>query len=111
MSSQLARSARALEVRPGDDDARAGHAAGVDQPLDVEVGVRLEGAGGARGGDAGGEIEAREAEAMLDIHRDASAAGIEEMLVHADQSGDDGLAGEIDDARTGRHCGAAEMWP
>ena len=33
----------------------------VDQSLDREIGVRRDGAGGARGGDAGGEVEAREA--------------------------------------------------
>ncbi len=86
---------------------RTGHAAGIDELLHVEVGVGLQAAGGARGGDAAGQIEARKAEGLLGVHGNAAARGIEEMLVHADQSGDDGGAAEVEKLRAGRTAWSA----
>ena len=82
---------------------RAGHFAGVDQALDAEVGVGLEAAGGAGGGHAGGEVESGEAEGLLGVDR--GGGGVEEVLVHADEAGDDGVAGEVEDVGVGGRPG------
>src|SRR6185437_2339964 len=47
---------RAFQIRPGDVHVRAGQLSRIDRVLEVEVGVRLDAAGGAQGGDAHGEI-------------------------------------------------------
>ena len=44
---------------------------------------------------------------MLVVGGDAAAGGVEEMLVHADQPGDYGVAGEVEHLGAGRH-GAVE---
>ena len=97
---------RAFDVGAGDVEARAGHGARVDLPLDGEIGERRDAAGGARGGYAGGEVEAREAVGLRDEEAlvargeaDDGARGPEQVLVHADEAGDDGLAAQVEDAR------------
>ena len=76
-------------------------ATGVDSCFDVDVGVRFEAAGGARGGHATREIEARKAEGVFVVNRDAAAREIEEVLVHADQARYRGVAVEIEHLRAG----------
>ena len=52
---------RAFDVRARSRRGAGRAPAGVDLTFDGEIGVRRDRAGGARGGDAGGEVEAREA--------------------------------------------------
>ena len=92
----------AFQVRPGEPDLGAGHEAAVDVALDLDVGVGLDAAGGAQGGDASRQIEAREAGGHL--VEDAAAGRVEEMVVHAHQAGEDGVAAQIDPLRAGRGC-------
>ena len=101
----------AFEVGRGDVDVRAEEAAGVDVAAEVEVEVGLDAAGGAEGGDAGGEVEARGGEGHLgdDEGRFGGAVGgfvgagdVVEVVVHADEAGEDGVAGEVDDGERWR---------
>ena len=98
--------AGALEVGRGDVHVGAGEFAGVDLLLEVEVGVGLYRAGGAEGGDAGAEVEVGGGEGELgdDEGRLGVAFGVGvgtgdavHVVVHADDAGDDGAAGEIED--------------
>ena len=93
---------------------RAGDAAVVDGAAEVEVEVGLDGAGGAEGGDAGGEVEARRGEGHLgdDDGRLGGAGDVEvgarevvHVVVHADEAGEDGVAGEVE-VQGGRAVGA-----
>ena len=96
----------AFEVGRGDVHVRADELTGVDLAAEVEVEVGLDGAGGADGGDTGGEVHARGGEGHLgdDERRLGGAVGgfvgagdVVEMVVHADEAGDDGVAVEVDD--------------
>ncbi len=93
--------ALAFQVRAGDVQARTGHAAGIDQALDIEVGIGLHAARGARGRDSAGQIEPREGVAHLGVERHSPAARIEQVLMHADNAGNHGVAGEVEHARAG----------
>src|SRR6202000_2815768 len=106
--------AGAFEVGAGDVDVRAGDAAVVDGAAEVEVEIGLDGAGGAEGGDAGAEVETRRGEGHLghDDGRLGGAGDVEvgagevvHVVVHADEAGEDGVAGEVDVQR-GRAVGA-----
>src|ERR1700682_804560 len=66
------KAAVSLEVTHGDEHLGAGHPAIVDHFFDVEVGVRFERSGGARGGYTRGQIQPGEAHPMLDIERDST---------------------------------------
>jgi hypothetical protein len=66
---------------------RAGHAACVDHLLDVQVGVRFERARRAGGSYSAGQVQAGETHAVLDIERHTASGRIEQVLVHADQTG------------------------
>src|SRR5262249_18013987 len=99
-----------FEIRAGDVHLGAGLLAGVDELFEGKVGVRLEAAGGANGGDAACEIEGREAGTHFSIDgrrpRDGSRAGgrrIKHVIVHADEARDDGVAGEIERTRAWRN--------
>ncbi len=100
----------AFEVGAGDVHVRAGEVAGVDLAAEVEVGVGLDAAGGAEGGDAGGEVHARCREGHLgDDQRwltvaervEVGAGDVVHVVVHADQAGDDGVAVEVEDFGVG----------
>ena len=88
----------------------AGEIAGVDFAVEVEVEVGFDGAGGADGGDAGGEVHARGAQGHLgdDEGRFGGAVGgfvgagdVVEVVVHADEAGNDGVAVKVDDGGAG----------
>ena len=85
---------------------RADEVAGVDFATEVQVDVRLDAAGGADGGDACGEIHARGGEAHLGddegwfggaVGGFVGAGDVVEVVMHADEAGDDGVAVEVDD--------------
>ena len=110
----------AFEVGSGDVHVRAGEVAGVDLAAEVEVEVGLDGAGGADGGDAGGEVHARGGEGHLGddegwlggaVGGFVGAGDVVEVVVHADEAGDDGVAVEVDDCELlvcgGVSCGDA----
>jgi hypothetical protein len=101
---------RTLEVRCAGVKCRAGHKAGVDALLQLQIRVRFDAAGGAHGGDSGGEVEAGRGVGNLCEENarfiDLSAAelqrgrsGVVEVIVHADEAGDDGVAGAVEDLR------------
>ena len=82
-----------------------GMCAGVDLALEVEVGVGLDGAGGAQGGDARAEVEVRRGEGHLRDHQrrlgvaggvEVGAGDVVHVVVHADEAGEDGAAGEVE---------------
>ncbi|SPF47362.1 hypothetical protein SBA4_3690011 [Candidatus Sulfopaludibacter sp. SbA4] len=89
------RSAAALQVRSGDVHLGPGHAAGIDHGFDLQVSERLHAAAGACGSDSAGQIEARKTEGLFAVNGDSLARGIEQMLVHAHESRDDGVAGQV----------------
>src|SRR5271170_291371 len=100
----------AFEVGSGDVHVRAGEMTGVDLGAHVEVEVGLDGAGGAHGGDAGGEVHARSGEGHLGDDEGwlggavgglVGARDVVEVVVHADEAGDDGVAAEVDDCGAG----------
>ncbi len=100
----------AFEVGRGDVHVRAGEMAGVDLAAEVEVEVGLDGAGGADGGDACGEVHARGGEGHLGddegwlggaVGGFVGAGDVVEMVVHADEAGDDGVVVEVDDLGVG----------
>jgi hypothetical protein len=76
----------------------------------LEIGIRLERAGGADRGHAAREVEARDAdvdfvvagERACDVSAFAVGRGIEHVVVHADEPGEDGAAGKIDRLCAGR---------
>src|SRR5262249_26834137 len=84
--------------------------------FDFQIGVRLDAAGGAHGGDASGEIKARggvgerqDGEAGLGNstggHLLGDGVGVVEMIVHADDAGDDGVAGAVENFCARRNLG------
>ena len=85
-----------FQVRGGRKNLGAGRAAGVNVTPEADVGVAVDGAGGADSGDAAREIEPRETRSMLGIERQPAAGRrIEHVIVHADKSGNHGAPGEI----------------
>jgi hypothetical protein len=90
--------AGSLEVRSGDMDLGADARAGVDGFFQFEVGVWLDAAGRSNAGDAAGQVETRETCGVLRVHRGrAERRGIVHVVVHADEAGDYGATGEIED--------------
>src|SRR5262249_37241038 len=90
--------AMALQIRSGDVHLRAGHSAGIDRTLYVQIGVRLETAGGARGCHSAGKVKTRKAERLFVVDRDAAAGWIKEMLVHSHETRNHRVAGKIERA-------------
>jgi hypothetical protein len=97
--------ARALQVGSGYMHVRAGDIAFINLPFDGQVGIRLDAAGGANGSDTARQIEARKA----DRHfvENGISGGIEHMIVHADESWDQGVIMEIDHLGFTRDVGRA----
>src|SRR5262249_20240308 len=88
----------ALKVAAGDVDLGADHAAIVDGLLEFQIGIGLDGAGGADAGNASGEVETREAAGVLGVESDAAPRrGVVHVVVHADQSGNHAIALQVDD--------------
>ena len=101
---------RALDVGRGQVQLGSWHLAGIDPPLDLQVGIRLDRAPGADGRQSAGEVEPREGVVHL-VHVKRPCPGphrVEEVLVHHDEAGNDGLAGQVDDARVARDRNRAE---
>ena len=71
-----------------------GNFAGVDVLLQFEIGVGLKGAGGADGSHASGKVQSRKAESHFP--EDRVAHGIEHVIVHADQAGNDSVLVEVE---------------
>jgi len=80
--------------------------AGVDFAAEVEVDVGFDAASGADGGDTGGEIHTRSAEGHLGddegwfggaVGGFVGAGDVVEVVVHADEAGDDRVSVEVDD--------------
>ena len=95
------RKAGPLEVWRGHVDRGAERGAGVDGLLDVEIRVAGHVAGSSHGGNAAGEIETREAEALFVV--DGSAARwVEQMLVQHHVAWHDAASGEVERAGPGR---------
>jgi hypothetical protein len=94
------------EIGAGDAEFGPRGEAGVDLLFEGEIGIGLDAAGGAGGGDAAGEVEPWSAIGHLAEEEDTGVAafgrGVEEVFMHADEAGNDGLAGEIEDLRIGR---------
>ena len=94
---------RAFEIGRGEIEIGADQPPRLDLPPDAEIAVGIHRAGGARGGDAAGEIERRgRSEHLVADERAVARGRAEHMLVHADQAGDDRLAAAVDLARAGR---------
>src|SRR5882757_3520528 len=91
------------DVRTGDAQLRSRLFTRVDDLLQGEVRVRLHAPSGARSGNAAREIQPWSAVEHLDIERQSILATlgtrIKEVFVHADETGDDGFAGEIQNLR------------
>src|SRR4029077_7630602 len=107
---------RAFEVGRRRVNGWAGHEVRVYAAFDFQVGVGLEAPGGAHGGYASCQIEARrgvrnfrnEQTRLADLsagnlHR--YRVRIVEMIVHSNQAGNDGVAGELEPLRTLRDLG------
>ena len=62
--------------------------------MQFEIKIGLNASGGANGGHAQGEVEARKAVRHLAI--DPIAHGIKHVVMHADESGDDAIALEVE---------------
>src|SRR5689334_2887440 len=65
-------SAGTFQIRASNIEPRTGHPARVDHALHVEVGIRLQAAGGAGCSDTACQIQSRKAEGMFVIDRDPS---------------------------------------
>ena len=65
--------------------------------------IRRDAAGGANRGDAEREIETREADAHVRVHRRRATHRKEHVVVHADEAGQDRVAFEIERLRIGRN--------
>src|SRR4051794_18616652 len=94
---------RAFEIRSSDVKLWAGDLVSIDELFESEIGVGFEAAGGAKRGDPASKIQTRETEAHFTVKRRSAGNGalsrrcwIEEVVVHADQTGNDGATGEID---------------
>ncbi len=88
---------RAFEIGRGEIEIGPDQPACLDLPPDTEIAVRVDRAGGARGGDAAGEIERREGDRRLDDRERAVArGGAVHMLVHADEARNGGAPAPVD---------------
>ena len=87
------------EIGAGEMQPRPGRLATIDRPLHVDLVVRRGAAGGARRGHAVGEVQPRRGE--LELHA-AAARGVERVVVHPDDAGNHGVAGEVHDPRPRR---------
>ena len=84
-----------FEIRRGDMHLWPNHAAAVDQLFDLEIVVRLNAAGSANRGHAERQIESREAESHVRVHRWRATHWKEHVIVHADETGQYGVALQI----------------
>src|SRR5215472_13402784 len=87
------KSALSLQIRSGHIDLGADEFSVVDSSLQFKIKIRLETACGADRGHSGRQIEARKTERH--VVEDSAARGIEEVIVHADQPRQSGVAGEV----------------
>src|SRR3954469_9924913 len=94
----------AFEIRTGYPYFWADPLAGIDPLLQFKIGVRLDAAGSADGGQAIGEIKTREAESHLAINQ--STHRIEKVIVHPDQTGNGSSPGPVEHLRS-LWCGCA----
>ena len=90
--------ALAAEVRAGHVEARARNRAAVHPALEIQLDGRRPAARGHRGGDAEGEVEQRRGDAHLGELLHAAEVGV---LVQAHETGQDGVALEIEHQRAG----------
>ena len=88
------KSARSFQIRPSHVDLRTRRLSPINLPLEFKVGVRFERSRGANGGHSSGKIQTREAERHL--AEDPISHGVKEMIVHADQAGDDTVAVQVE---------------
>ena len=86
------------EIRPAQDHPGTGHLAGLDLGLERDVGIRREAAGGPSSGHPGRQVQSGCAEAELPP---AARAGVEEMVVEADQARNDGETRSLEDLGAG----------
>src|SRR6266481_9421217 len=86
--------ASAFKIGSGNVDLRARRFAPVNLLLKLQIGVRLERTGGADGRNAASKVQTWKAERHL--AEDAVAHGIKHMVVHADETGDDTVAMQIE---------------
>ena len=89
-----------LQVRTGQVDLRSRHLTFVDHRLDVLIQIRLHAAAGACRRDTKRKIEPRKGYAHRGIERRIAAGRIEEMFMHADQSGNDSIAAQVENLGT-----------
>src|SRR5450432_168769 len=96
---------RAFQIRAGHVEMRSGQLAGIDVALQVQIRVSLHAAGGAHSGHAPGQIQAWRGERHLrHQHRllelslavQVGSRDVEEMVVHADDSGHDCVAVKVE---------------
>ena len=83
----------ALQIRPGYMHVGTGHLAAVDCALDLQICVRFEGTAGADCRYSGREVEPREAEPHF--AKDGVSHGVEEMVVHSHQPGNNRVIVQI----------------
>src|SRR5262249_9176134 len=86
------------EIRAGDVDLRPEEFSGVDGFLDLQIGVWLIRTGGAYGGDAGGEEEARKTERHVvgEVCVVDGRGDVKKVIVHADDAGNGGVSRKVD---------------
>ena len=96
---------RPFQIRPGDIDVRTRDQAGVDHLLEVEVGVGLDAAGGAHGGDARREIHAGRGERHLrhqqrcfpvTIRFQVGPRDVKQVIVHTHDAGHHGVSAQVE---------------
>ena len=90
------KSATAFQIWRCDVHLRTDHAAGINQLLNFQVGIRNHAAGGANRGHTKREIESREAAPHVRVHRRRPALRKEHVIMHAHQTGQDRVAFEIE---------------
>src|SRR4030095_1910365 len=71
------------------------HATGINQALDLKVGIRSYAAAGANRGDAKSEIQTWEAATHVRVHRWGPAHGKEHVVMHSHETGEYCVSGEI----------------
>ena len=100
------RTALPFQVGRGQMDFRSDHLACIDAVLDVLVQVGLHAATGTHRRHAVCQVELRESHAQRRVQRGVAAGGIEQVLVHADDAGDHGVAFEFQNLGVVRNSGA-----
>ena len=87
--------ASSFKIRSGDVYLRPRRFSRIDLLLKLKIGVGFERARGADGGHSAGQVKTRKAECHLAEH--AVAHGIEHVVVHADQAGNDAVTVQVED--------------